>query len=157
MNKWNTDRLTKLLNDILNLRLKWLTPKWTELNWTNLNASLRKVESHGQLFPGEHVWVLSLLKGPLQLVQLVGGEGGAGTTNLKEGGKDERCWEGDKNHFYFIYIFIFVLFSFIFLVYFYWFLDKFEWVAMVSSVIFASCLVWVNVKASKAPKISGSL
>ena len=47
-----------------------------------LNPGLRKLQPHGQLLPGEHVWVLRLLEGPLQLVQLEGGEGGPGAPDL---------------------------------------------------------------------------
>ena len=41
-----------------------------------LNSNFWKIHFHGQLLPAVDVRVVRLLKGPLQLVQLVGGEGG---------------------------------------------------------------------------------
>ena len=42
-----------------------------------LHPDLRQVDLHGQLLAAVHVRVVGLLEGALQLVQLVGGEGGA--------------------------------------------------------------------------------
>lgn len=42
-----------------------------------LNSDFREVDLHGELLAAVHVRVVGLLKGTLQLVQLVGGEGGA--------------------------------------------------------------------------------
>ena len=44
---------------------------------TYLHPDLRQVDLHGQLLTAVHVRVVGLLEGPLQLVELVGGEGGA--------------------------------------------------------------------------------
>jgi len=44
---------------------------------THLDADLRQVHLHGQLLAGIDIWVVGLLKGPLQFMELVGGEGGA--------------------------------------------------------------------------------
>lgn len=49
---------------------------------TYLNPGLGEVESHRQFLPGEYVRVLRLLEGPLQLVQLIGGEGGPAPADL---------------------------------------------------------------------------
>lgn len=43
----------------------------------HLHAHLRQVDLHGELLARVHVRVVALLEGALQLVQLVGGEGGA--------------------------------------------------------------------------------
>lgn len=50
---------------------------WTCGAWSHLDSNLWKVDLHGQLLPAVHVWIVGLLEGALQLVQLVGGEGGA--------------------------------------------------------------------------------
>lgn len=42
-----------------------------------LNSDFREVHLHGQLLSAVHIWVVGLLESTLQLVQLVGGEGGA--------------------------------------------------------------------------------
>ena len=42
-----------------------------------LNADFRQVDLHGQLLPAVDVRVVGLLEGPLQLMELIGGEGGA--------------------------------------------------------------------------------
>jgi len=47
---------------------------------TNLHSGFAEIKSHGQLLPGEDIRILRLLKRPLQLMQLVGGEGGAAAT-----------------------------------------------------------------------------
>lgn len=47
------------------------------LGSSHLHSDLREVHLHGQLLSAVHVRVVGLLKGTLQLVQLVGGEGGA--------------------------------------------------------------------------------
>lgn len=47
-----------------------------------LHPGLAEVEPHRELLPGEDVRVLRLLEGPLQLVQLVGGEGGPAPAHL---------------------------------------------------------------------------
>ena len=47
-----------------------------------LNPGFSELQPHGQLLPREDVWVLGLLEGPLQLVQLEGGEGGSGAPDL---------------------------------------------------------------------------
>lgn len=41
---------------------------------THLDADLGQVHLHGQLFAGIDIGVVRLLKGPFQLVQLIGGE-----------------------------------------------------------------------------------
>lgn len=46
-------------------------------SWSHLDSDFWKVDLHGQLLSAVHVWIVGLLKGALQLVQLVGGEGGA--------------------------------------------------------------------------------
>ena len=46
-----------------------------------LNSGFCKIQAHGQLFPGENIRVLSLLKWPLQLVQLEGGKSCSGPVN----------------------------------------------------------------------------
>ena len=48
----------------------------------HLDSCFGEVQPEGQLLPGEDVRVLGLLKGPLQLVQLEGGEGGARPPDL---------------------------------------------------------------------------
>lgn len=47
------------------------------LRSSHLHSDLGEVHLHGQLLSAVHVRVVGLLKGTLQLVQLVGGEGGA--------------------------------------------------------------------------------
>lgn len=42
-----------------------------------LNSDLGEVHLHGELLTAVHVWVVGLLEGTLQLMQLIGGEGGA--------------------------------------------------------------------------------
>lgn len=42
-----------------------------------LNSDLWEVHLHGKLLTAVYIWIVGLLKGTLQLVQLVGGEGGA--------------------------------------------------------------------------------
>ena len=42
----------------------------------HLHSDFWQVDLHGQLLPGVDVGVVGLFEGPLQLVQLVGGEGG---------------------------------------------------------------------------------
>lgn len=42
-----------------------------------LNSDLWEVHLHGEFLTAVHVWVVGLLEGTLQLMQLVGGEGGA--------------------------------------------------------------------------------
>lgn len=44
---------------------------------THLDADLGQVHLHGQFLAGVDVGVVRLLESPFQLVQLVGGEGGA--------------------------------------------------------------------------------
>ena len=41
-----------------------------------LNSNLRQVNLHCQLLPTVDVWVVGLLEGSLQLMKLIGGEGG---------------------------------------------------------------------------------
>lgn len=42
---------------------------------SHLNPGLCELQPHGEILPGEHVRVLSLLKTPLQLMKLKGCEG----------------------------------------------------------------------------------
>ena len=42
-----------------------------------LNADFWQVDLHGQLLPAVDIRVVGLLEGPLQLMELIGGEGGA--------------------------------------------------------------------------------
>lgn len=49
---------------------------------THLDADFRQIDLHGELLPGVDVRVVGLLKRPLELVQLVGGEGRPVTTVL---------------------------------------------------------------------------
>lgn len=52
------------------------------VNRTHLHPSLGQIQSHRELFPGEHVWILSVPERLLELVQLVRGERGTGSSNL---------------------------------------------------------------------------
>lgn len=42
-----------------------------------LNSNFWEVDFHRQLFSTVYIWVVGLLKGTLELVQLIGGEGGS--------------------------------------------------------------------------------
>lgn len=53
----------------------WDTPRCCGSSY--LNSDFREVHLHGQLLSTVHVWVVGLLEGTLQLMQLVGGESGA--------------------------------------------------------------------------------
>lgn len=50
--------------------------------WHYLNPDLWQVDLHGQLLSTVHVGIVRLLEGALELVELVGGEGGAVTPVL---------------------------------------------------------------------------
>ena len=69
----------------LRSRLLALAPLGAPILEPDLDARLRQVEAHGELFAREHVRVLGLVEGALQLVQLVGGEGGARAAYLAAG------------------------------------------------------------------------
>lgn len=53
--------------------------KWSE---SHLHPRLAEVEPHGELLAREHVGVLRLVEGALELVQLVRGEGGPAAAHL---------------------------------------------------------------------------
>ena len=48
----------------------------------HLDPGLRELQPHGELLPGEHVRVLSLLKTPLELMELKGCESCPGPPNF---------------------------------------------------------------------------
>lgn len=51
-------------------------------NRTHLHPSLGQIQSHRELFPGEHIWILSVPERLLEFVQLVRGERGTGSSNF---------------------------------------------------------------------------
>lgn len=51
-------------------------------NRTHLHPSLGQIQSHRELFPGEHIWILGVPERLLEFVQLVRGERGTGSSNF---------------------------------------------------------------------------
>lgn len=51
-------------------------------NRTHLHSSLGQIQSHRELFPGEHIWILGVPERLLEFVQLVRGERGTGSSNF---------------------------------------------------------------------------
>ena len=57
----------------------------------NLHPGLAQVEFQGQLLPRKHVRVRGALEGPLQLLQLVGGEGRPGNSKATPLQESRKC------------------------------------------------------------------
>jgi len=63
---------------------------------THLDADLGQVHLHGQLLAGIDIGVVGLLEGPLQLMELVGGEGGPIATVFLLGAVVILTWQYKK-------------------------------------------------------------